>query len=383
MEDEKSNADKKVKWGIMGTASIVRKKFAPALHRAGNARLKALASRSSSRAEKFVEEYIPSAGVDSESDESSIEIYASYEELLEDEEIDAVYISLPNHMHYTWSRRALKAGKHVLCEKPLVLSSGEGEELFRLAEKEGRFLMEGFMYRFRPLTERVIELARKELGKITQVRASFCYQSSRPAGDIRFQSETGGGALYDVGCYLVDFISNLFCQLPDAVFAHSLPADRGDVDGQGSALLIYENRGICPALSTTGTEPPAGSEGVTKTQVNLTYGLTLPGSKGLEIVGDRGRLLAPRFFHWQQSGSRHIELEKNEERMEITLPAADQFKNEIEYFSRMALSWPEGIKEAAITSQESLNNLAIIEAIRKSAEEGEVVRLEENAEREE
>ena len=351
----------RINWGILGTASIVRKKFLPALEKAENARIYALASRSQERAEKFLQEYA------SKNREKS---YGSYEKLLQDDNIEAIYIPLPNHLHFEWAKKSLQAGKHVLCEKPLVMSVKEGEELFQLAEEQDVFLMEGFMYRFRPLTQRVIELARRELGEIRLVRGSFCYQSTRPAKDIRFRSAAGGGALRDVGCYLVDFISRLFKCRPDLAYNQTVQSARGDVDGQGSAVLVYHGH------SEEGTADTDSSLKLdTSTHVNLAYSITIPGSKSLEIVGSEGRLVADEFFDWRTKGSRYIRLEKSSEVNEITLPACDQFKNEIEYFSRMASEWPAGIKEAAISSQESLNNLAILDALEASAQRGQAVEI--------
>jgi len=343
----------KVKWGIMSTASIVRKKFIPAVERAENASLFALASRSSEKAERFIREH-SLAGCE--------RTYGSYEELLQDDEIEAVYIPLPNNLHYEWSKKALKAGKHVLCEKPLVMTAAEGEELFALAEECDLFLLEGFMYRFRPLTERVIELSWMELGELQLIRGSFCYQSGRPKEDIRFRSEVGGGALRDVGCYLVDFLGNLMTTRPKIVYNDTLPADRGDVDGQGSSLLIYEPRadraGGCPGR---------------KIQVNLNYSITIPGSKGIEIVGTEGKLIAPEFFEWKTRGRRYIHLDKQKEVNEITLPAVDQFKNEVEYFSRTVSSWPAGREDALKTNRITVNNLAVIDALTESGDKGEPV----------
>ena len=286
--------------------------------------------------------------------------------MLEDSKVEAVYIPLPNHLHFEWAKKSLQAGKHVLCEKPLVMTEKEGEELFQLAEKQDVFLMEGFMYRFRPLTNRFIELARRELGEIKLVRGSFCYQSTRPADDIRFRADAGGGALHDVGCYLVDFISRLFKCRPDLAYNQTIQAARGDVEGQGSAVLVFQG--------DTNSEG-ASLQPDTSTHVNLAYSITIPGSKSVEIVGSKGRLEAPDFFDWRKTGDRYIRLEKNKETNNITLPACDQFQNEIEYFSRMAAEWPAGIKEAAISSQESLNNLAVLDALATSARSGKPVEL--------
>jgi predicted dehydrogenase len=179
-----------VKWGIVSTADINRKVI-PGAHASAKVDLVAVASRDQGRAEAYAAEWeIPRA-------------YGSYEALLADPEIEAVYISLPNTMHAEWSIKAMEAGKHVLCEKPFTRHPEEVDEAFDVAEKTGRLLSEAFMYRHNPQTKRLAELvAGGAIGELRLVRSTFSY-SLYDADNIRLRTDVEGGALMDVGCYCV------------------------------------------------------------------------------------------------------------------------------------------------------------------------------------
>jgi xylose dehydrogenase (NAD/NADP) len=179
-----------VKWGIISTADINRKVI-PGAHASPKVDLVAVASRDQSRAEEYAKQWkIPRA-------------YGSYDALLEDPEIEAVYISLPNTLHCEWSIRALDAGKHVLCEKPMSRHPAEVEAAFDAAERNGRLLSEAFMYRHNPQTKKLVQLvADGTIGELRVVRSVFSY-SLYDEENIRLRPEVEGGALMDVGCYNV------------------------------------------------------------------------------------------------------------------------------------------------------------------------------------
>jgi D-xylose 1-dehydrogenase (NADP+, D-xylono-1,5-lactone-forming) len=179
-----------VTWGIVSTAHINRKVI-PGAKASAKVELAAVASRTQERAQAYAREWdIPRA-------------YGSYEDLLADPEIEAVYISLPNTMHCEWSIRALEAGKHVLCEKPLSRHPGEVEAAFAAAERADRLLMEAFMYRHNPQTSRLQELVSVgAIGELRLVRSTFSY-GLYDTDNIRLRTEVEGGALMDVGCYNV------------------------------------------------------------------------------------------------------------------------------------------------------------------------------------
>jgi predicted dehydrogenase len=180
-------------WGLLSTARI-NDKFLEGVAEARDSAVLAIASRDHARAESYAAERgIPRA-------------YGSYDALLADPDIDAVYISLPNSMHLEWSGRALRAGKHVLCEKPLSRREADVAAIFDLAEREGRLLMEAFMYRHHPQTARVAELVRSgAIGRLRLIRASFSFNATDPA-DVRLLTTLDGGSLMDVGCYCVSAV---------------------------------------------------------------------------------------------------------------------------------------------------------------------------------
>jgi predicted dehydrogenase len=203
---------------VLGAAGIAIGAVLPAIARSNNGRVVAIASRDARRAQKVAESY-PEA-----------KVAESYDLLLADPNVDAVYIPLVNSVHKEWTLRALAAEKHVLCEKPLAMNAVEAEAMAVAAESSGKHLMEAFMYRFHPRTSRFVEALRDPM----YVHASFGFTLSRK-NDYRFQEELGGGALLDVGCYAVS-VSRWILGEPTQVFARS----RVDgVDLTTSALLQF------------------------------------------------------------------------------------------------------------------------------------------------
>jgi xylose dehydrogenase (NAD/NADP) len=182
--------DSLVKWGIVSTADINRKVI-PGAHTSDKVELLAVASRDKNRAETYADKWeIPRA-------------YGSYDDLLADPEIEAVYISLPNTMHVEWSIRALEAGKHVLCEKPLTRHPEDADAAFDAAERTGRLLSEAFMYRHNPQTAKIVELVEGgAIGELRLIRSAFSY-GLYELENIRLRTDLEGGALMDVGCYNV------------------------------------------------------------------------------------------------------------------------------------------------------------------------------------
>ena len=180
-----------VRWGILGTGNIARQ-FATGLDGSKRGRIVAVASRSIESATAFGRERrIPS-------------LHTQYNDLLANPEVDAVYNSLPNNLHHEWTIRALRAGKHVLCEKPFAANAQQAREMFDEARRAGRVLIEAFMYRSHPVTHAVLDAVRGgAIGTLKLIRTSFCYRTKRVDQNIRFRRELAGGALMDVGCYCV------------------------------------------------------------------------------------------------------------------------------------------------------------------------------------
>jgi xylose dehydrogenase (NAD/NADP) len=184
---------KELRWGILGTGNIATQ-FMKGL--AGSARNSAIAvgSRKQETADAFARSHrLPSA-------------HGNYEALLADPKVDAIYNSLPNSMHYEWTLKALKAGKHVLCEKPLAANAAQATEMFHAADKAHRLLVEAFMYRSNPQDHAVVRaIAEGAIGELRLIRTSFCYRTTKVDGNIRFNRDLAGGALMDIGCYCVNF----------------------------------------------------------------------------------------------------------------------------------------------------------------------------------
>jgi len=205
---------KNLNWGILSTARISRSVIPP-LQESKRNHLLAVASRSQELANEFAKKWeIPKA-------------YGSYEDLLADPEIDVIYNPLPNHLHARWAIRAVEAGKHVLCEKPLALSVEDVDAIAGAAKTHGRFVAEAFMYRHHPQTLKVQELvASGSLGTMKLMRGSFTYEMNYD-GNIRANPEIGGGSLWDVGCYPISYMRAVFGAEPLEVFGWQLIGSTG------------------------------------------------------------------------------------------------------------------------------------------------------------
>jgi predicted dehydrogenase len=200
----------------------------PAIQSSKNGEVTAVASRDAQKGAEFAARMgIPKS-------------YSSYEALLEDADIDAVYIPLPNSLHYEWTIKATRAGKHILCEKPLAVSAVQCQEMEAAAQEGGVLLMEAFMYRFHPRTEQVIERVRAgALGPLRMIQSSFTFKLTHP-DNIRLRADLGGGSLMDVGCYCVNLCRTLAGEEPEAVQASAHWASSG-VDEQLIGSMRFTN----------------------------------------------------------------------------------------------------------------------------------------------
>ena len=182
-----------LRWGILGTGNIA-KQFAAGVKSARRSAIVAAGSRQVATARQFAAEY------------DVARAYGSYDELLADPNVDAIYNSLPNSLHHEWTIKSLRAGKHVLCEKPFAMDLRETTEMFDVARQTKRMLVEAFMYRSHPLTKAVVDtVCSGAIGEVRLIRTSFCYRTTKIDGNVRFAPALGGGALMDVGCYCISF----------------------------------------------------------------------------------------------------------------------------------------------------------------------------------
>jgi predicted dehydrogenase len=218
----------KIRWGILSTAKIGREKVIPAIQRSQLGVVTAVASRALARAKLLAGQL----GIE--------KTYGSYLELLSDRNVDAVYIPLPNHLHVRWSMRALSAGKHVLCEKPIGLSVAEAEQLAGAAAAHPKLkAMEAFMYRFHPQWQAARQIVRDgRIGRLRTVHTHFSYYNDDPQ-NIRNQSDIGGGALMDIGCYPISLSRFIFDAEPERVMGHIERDPKMQVDRLVSATLEF------------------------------------------------------------------------------------------------------------------------------------------------
>ncbi len=227
-----------LRWGILSTADIARKKVIPGLQKADRCQVVAIASRDAALARSVADELDIATA------------HGSYEALLADPTVDAVYIPLPNHLHAEWTIAAARAGKHILCEKPLTLTAADAERVVETCANEGVRLMEAFMYRLHPSWDAVRDIvASGRIGRLRAVQSWFSYHNDDPA-NIRNQSAAGGGALWDIGCYTVNLSRLLFDDEPDTVSASIVRDPATGVDILTSAILGFGDGAATFTVST-------------------------------------------------------------------------------------------------------------------------------------
>jgi predicted dehydrogenase len=240
--DESGARMSNVRWGVLSTAKIAQEHVIPGIKRAGRCEVVAVASRQAELAKRVADHHsIPRA-------------HASYEALLADDEVDAVYIPLPNHLHAQWTIAAARAGKHVLCEKPLALSAADAQQMVDVCASEGVRLMEAFMYRFHPTWVAVQDLvASGRIGQLRAVQSWFSFFND-DARNIRNIREFGGGALLDIGCYAVNLSRMLFGGEPSRVQASISRDPVADVDVLTAGILEFDD-GVATFTCSTRAEP--------------------------------------------------------------------------------------------------------------------------------
>ena len=222
-------ADALVRWGVLGVAKIATTKVIPAMQRCQHARVVAIGSRDEARARHAAS----ALGI--------ARAYGSYEAVLADPDVDAVYIPLPNHLHVPWTLRALEAGKHVLCEKPIGLTAAEARPLMAARDRAGRIVQEAFMIRSHPQWHAAIAAVRSgALGDVTRVDGRFSYRNLDPS-NIRNQLAAGGGGLLDIGCYLVHVARWVFASEPLIVTATLARDPVMGIDSAGDFVLGFTN----------------------------------------------------------------------------------------------------------------------------------------------
>ena len=320
--------EQKLSWGIISTANIGKWAVVPAIKASNNGEIVAVASRDQSKSEKFAAEFgIPRS-------------YEGYDAILDDNEIDAVYIPLPNSLHREWTIKAAEKGKHILCEKPLGLTTGECKDMQAAASANGVKLMEAFMYRFHPQTEEVIKIVQNgQLGELRMIHSAFTFRLTNP-DNIRLKPELGGGSLMDVGCYCVNICRTLAGMEPVEVQAFARWSTSG-VDEQIAGVMRFENGVMAQFDSALTLErrevyEVAGTDGYINVQAAF-----LPGKDNTTI--------------WEHRGRGKV--------IEHTFKGVDEYQLMVEHFAESVLN----DLPLRYTADEAAMNMRVIDALYQSA----------------
>ena len=317
-----------LRWGVVSTARI-NDNVIPGLRAASRSELVAVASRDPERAR----DYAAAKGIE--------RAYGSYEALFGDDDIDCVYISVPNSEHARVTVAALAAGKHVLCEKPLARTREEGASLFRCASENECHLMEAFMYRHHDKARRLRELVQSgDLGQIQVIRSRFHFRVDDPASDIRYSPALAGGALRDVGCYCTSLATYLLGEAPVAIHGAGRIASSGVEEAFGG-LLSFSGGAIY--VFDCGT------------QSDLDIGVSVLGTRG------RAELATPWYPHLAPA---EIEVWRDGERTVIETSTDDPYRLEIENFCAVV----DGRQPPEVSAEETLRNLGLLDELAAAAE---------------
>ncbi len=328
---------KKLRVGVLSTADIARKKVIPGMRTADRVEVVAIASRDAGQARRVADELgIPTA-------------HGSYDALLADPQVDAVYIPLPNHLHMEWTIAAARAGKHVLCEKPLALNATDAQRMVDVCAAEGVRLMEAFMYRHHPSWVGVRELvAAGRIGRLTAVQSWFSYFNDDPT-NIRNIREAGGGALYDIGCYSVNLSRMLFGSEPTRVEASITRDPNLGVDVLTSGLLEFGD-GVATFTCSTRAEDDQ--------RVHIY------GTKGRISIGIPFNIPPDRPTHVYVAAGGDPPVAPNVET--LTFQAADPYGAEAQRFAEAIL---DGLPTPT-PPEDAVANMRVIDRIFEAAERG-------------
>lgn len=329
---------KRLRWGILGCAAIADRAVIPAILASETGELLAIASRDESKARRKAEQFgIP-------------KFYGSYEALLADPDIDAIYIPLPNHLHKEWTIAAAQAGKHILCEKPLAMNAQEAQKMVDACKEAGVHLAEAFMYRHHPRITRVKEIvASGEIGELRVIRGVFTYNGAANKGDIRQVKEWGGGGMFDVGCYPLSAARFIMGVEPEAVTVHALfSPEHDDVDMMASGLVEFPGN------------------------VTLTFdcGMWATFRNELEIVGTDGTIvLKPSFLPSKENDDIVVQVGDSIRRegpygIDAYVAQSDQFARTV---------WGE--EQPAFPAQDAVSNMKLLDACMASARSRKRVEL--------
>lgn len=327
----------KIRWGVLGNAGIARNYVIPGMQAGEFTEISGIASRDIKKSKKTAEDL----GIE--------KAYGSYEELLADKSIDAVYIPLPNHLHVEWSIKAMEAGKHVLCEKPFALTVSDVKKAIKTRDRCGVKIGEAFMVRSHPQWLKAKELTSSEdFGKLRAVQGFFSYTNLDPL-NIRnsYSSDMGGGGLWDIGCYPINTSRLLFNEEPKRVIAMVEHDKNFKTDILASAILDFPS-GQATFISSTQISPYQRILAVgTKKHVEITIPFNSPSTRPTEIYYDDSNI-------------------EEKERNKIIFDTCNQYTLEGDSFSKAIIE----NTEVSVPLEDTLKNTAVLTALYKSAKSG-------------
>lgn len=324
----------KIRWGVLGVANIGVKKVIPAMQKGERGEIVAIASRDPERAKQAAAQLgIPKA-------------FGSYEEMLADSSIDAVYNPLPNHLHVPWSIKAAEAGKHVLCEKPIALSAEETRQLIAARDKAGVKIGEAFMVRTHPQWLRARELARNgAIGELRSIVSVFSYFNRDPK-NVRNMASIGGGGIYDIGCYPITMARFLFEREPARVAAAIERDPDMHTDRLSSAVLDFAP-GLAIFTCSTQLVPFQRMQVLgTKARIDMEIPYNIPPDRPSRIFIDDGSELGGRAARMEEFAT------------------VDQYTIQGDAFSRAI----QEDSEVPVPLENALNNMKVIDAVFRAAE---------------
>jgi len=325
----------KLRWGILGCAGIATGAVMPGIQLSERGVITAIASRDLVKSQAVAERFGVQAA------------YGSYEELLADDNVDAVYIPLPNHLHCEWTVRAAEAGKHVLCEKPIALNAEEAERMVQACRKAGVLLAEAFMYRHTSQLAQIRDIAQSgEIGELRVIRSSFSFNNSADSNNIRYRKEWGGGSVYDVGCYPLTAARFITGQQPLAVTAHAfLSPAHNHVDMMASGLVEFE-------------------QGMS---LLFDCGMWAYDRQGLDILGTEGKIEVPSPFLSKEP----FNVTVRGERRAVTSDDANAYALQADQFAKAVA----GEEPQLFEPEDAVINMRIIDACMTSIHEKRRVEL--------
>jgi predicted dehydrogenase len=326
---------KKIKFGILGCSSIAEKSMIPAIKNSNTAQLEMIGSQSNNKAAKFGKKF-------------ACELHGNYEEVLENDEIDAVYISLPPSLHEKWIIKAAKFGKHIICEKPTALSTKSAEKIINACNNNNIRIIENFAFRYHPQQEKVLELIKKKsIGKISLFYGNYSFNLNVSQNNFRFNKKLGGGVLNDVAGYLICASRLIFNEKPISVFC-DLQYEK-NIDVSGNIYIKYKNKNAICSFSY-------------KNYFQSFY----------NIFGEKGVLKAEKSFNIRKDMKSVITIKKEDKLKIINVKACDKFTKLTEIFCNEISN--SNIKKMNF-EKNIMDQANIMDAAKKSISKKQIIKI--------